>query len=385
MSEPCRNQARGRQGDPGLPSYVYFSYASNVAGAGFSLTPDPSLKYIQGIVLHAIPTSLTISDFPGAWVKYIGDDGAAGAPGAPGANGTNGTNGVDGINGAVSFEYVFLDNYAASNPGTGNFKLNNASVLLATEMYISSNIPTGTPIDAILSLMGVSSSGVKSRIQLSEEGQPNNFVVFDVTGIVDNGVWHTVTISYVGASATAPFVDLDRVIVSMSITGDKGDTGTTVLVNDVTPAGSAGAGTATIKTYTIPGGTMGTNQDGVNIRTVVQNMNTNASIADLESCEVVISQGAQSWRIGNYLFNWATDSFIVEANISRISSTTGLISYKQTGAGIPSPVYISVEPISAVDFTLGFDVDIITTESIVGGAQPEYIIARQLFAEKIAI
>ncbi len=68
--------APGTDGEDGVSSYTYVAYASDAAGAGFSLTPTSSLKYRAEIHTSAEISTPVASDFSGAtWVKYIGDDG----------------------------------------------------------------------------------------------------------------------------------------------------------------------------------------------------------------------------------------------------------------------------------------------------------------------
>jgi len=66
----------GPQGLPGANAYSYVAYAADASGAGFSLTPTNALKYRAEIHPEAPIEDLTAADFTGAWVKYLGDDGA---------------------------------------------------------------------------------------------------------------------------------------------------------------------------------------------------------------------------------------------------------------------------------------------------------------------
>lgn len=84
----CFDVSRGRQGDAGVSSYTYYAYASTALGAGFSLVPSNSLKYISQVTKDQPATTLVLADFPLPFLKYIGDDGS------PGINGTNGVNGT---------------------------------------------------------------------------------------------------------------------------------------------------------------------------------------------------------------------------------------------------------------------------------------------------
>ena len=418
MSESCRNTARGKQGPAGDASYVYFSYATNSVGAGFSLTPSASLKYVQWIVSSApIPTPV-IGNFPGTWFKYIGDDGADGADGAlwysgSGApsgglgvvndfylNAANGDyykktgvstwtsqgniKGDDGANGAIGFEYVFSNSTSSSDPGTGNLRFNNADVTLASQIFISENIPVGNNISNVFGLLNVPTSAVKGRIVITEKDNLNNFAVFDCTLLAAGSpTWFIISVNYISASATAPFSNSDRVIFSFNLTGDKGDAGTDsteIVLNNLTSANSTGAGMAVLRTGSIPASTLTVNGDVVKIQTVSQNMNADAALADFETIAVELVQGAGTWNLGNYLFNFSTDTFVTTAELSRISSTTALLTRYLVG----SASGYTTEVLTGLDYTLSFTINMTTAESVVSGSAP-FIVARQLYIQKIAI
>jgi len=67
----------GPRGYNGRDCFCYVAYASNAAGANFSLTPANNLKYraeIHTDTAIAEPTAADFADAP--WVKYCGDDGS---------------------------------------------------------------------------------------------------------------------------------------------------------------------------------------------------------------------------------------------------------------------------------------------------------------------
>jgi len=388
MNTACSNVARGKEGPQGASSYIYISYATNSVGAGFSMTPSASLKYLQTIVVNApIPTP-TIANFPGSWVKYIGDDGAAGAAGT---NGTNGTNGTDGNPGALSFEYVFSNSTSSTDPGTGNMRFNNADVTLASQIFISENIPAGTNISNVFGLLNVPTSAVKGRIQITKKDDANDFAVFDCTLLAAGSpTWFIITSTYVAASATAPFANGDRLIFSFNLTGDKGDAGTdasVVLVNSLTPvAGPGTASTTTLKSFVIPANTLITLGDHINIETLSQNMNPNAGL-DFEGITVTLVQGANTWSLGAWSFNNLGESFGTQATVNRSGTTTGtLTKYRLTSSGSAGQLYQSLL-LTGVDYTASMTVNIIATESPSGAppSSPDFLYARRLYVEYIPI
>nr|DAK83976.1 MAG TPA: Concanavalin A-like lectin/glucanase superfamily protein [Caudoviricetes sp.] len=67
---------RGAAGADGVSSYTYVAYASDAAGAGFSLTPSNALQFRAEIHTTTAIETPDAADFAGAtWVKYIGSDG----------------------------------------------------------------------------------------------------------------------------------------------------------------------------------------------------------------------------------------------------------------------------------------------------------------------
>jgi hypothetical protein len=66
----------GLIGEPGRDSFCYVAYASDAAGADFSLTPANGLKFRAEIHVDEGIETPAASDFADAvWVKYLGEDG----------------------------------------------------------------------------------------------------------------------------------------------------------------------------------------------------------------------------------------------------------------------------------------------------------------------
>ena len=119
----CADKVKGKTGAPGTSSIEYRAYASDSTGANFSLVPSNTLKWTQSIVKSSAIASLSIADFTGIWVKYIGDDG---------------TNGINGSNGANGIDAVSLFN---------NLSQVNSGVCSGVTPVLTENIPANTLID----------------------------------------------------------------------------------------------------------------------------------------------------------------------------------------------------------------------------------------------
>ncbi len=76
--------ADGSVGSSGATFYPYVAYASNNAGADFSLIPTDNLKYKAEFFTSVVISAPVLDDFNSAgatWIKYIGDNGSNGKDG----------------------------------------------------------------------------------------------------------------------------------------------------------------------------------------------------------------------------------------------------------------------------------------------------------------
>lgn len=145
---------------------------------------------------------------------------------------------------AAGFSYVYSTNTAASDPGTGVLKFNDATLGSATALYISETTQMAQAISAEIATWDDSTSVIHGKLRMFQQADPSIFALFNVTGtITDNGTWDTITVSYVGGSGS--FANNDVVTIQYLRTGDKGDTGATGPTGaGITPATSGTAGYA---------------------------------------------------------------------------------------------------------------------------------------------
>lgn len=140
-----------------------------------------------------------------------GDKGDIGLTGIPGAN--------------AGYEYLFDTATTMADPGTGNLRLNNATLSNVTASAISVNTAlTGNPsIASFIATWDDSTSTVKGYYQLIDQSAPENFALYTISAITDNTTWYQITISHVASNGTLS----DEIQVTFIRTGDKGDTGAT--------------------------------------------------------------------------------------------------------------------------------------------------------------
>ena len=69
-------------------------------------------------------------------------------------------------------------------------------------------------------------SGVNGFIRISEKFT-DDYLLFAITDLNDNGTWWTLDVANSGSSATSPFGNGNDIVISLVATGDKGDKGDT--------------------------------------------------------------------------------------------------------------------------------------------------------------
>lgn len=163
-----------------------------------------------------------------------------GNAGANGSNGSNGANGTDGVNAGLRW---LFDSSTTTNadPGSGDFRLNNATLSSVTEISISyATAESGGPSaeDWVKTWDDSTTTTNYGSLVLSKIAAPQDFAVFTITSsITDGSTYGRFTLSYVKHAGS--FSSADAVSILFVRTGDKGSDG--LGAGDVTA--SAGFGT----------------------------------------------------------------------------------------------------------------------------------------------
>jgi hypothetical protein len=170
----------------------------------------------------------------------IGDTGPMGTQGTTGTAGPTGPTGASGTSStaANTFTYYLSSTTTSSNPGEGNFRLNNfASQNAATELYISNLDGTAAHNNIYayfsqLSLYGSAMAGGGGRaiLKIQDVDNYSNYVIYKLTGVTSNDAsangWATFTIENMVPVIT-PFNNAHACIISFSLIGTTGATGPT--------------------------------------------------------------------------------------------------------------------------------------------------------------
>lgn len=139
----------------------------------------------------------------------------------------------------MAWGYTYDSTTTSGDPGSGNFRLNNATFASVTEMYISETSDEGD-IAATMDVWDDSSSSIRATIKLRNPLAPTEWFELQITdAITDNGTWRTVPVSPVATNGTK--TNGDPMLLMVIRSGDAG-TGAVDSFNgrtgSVTPAAS---------------------------------------------------------------------------------------------------------------------------------------------------
>lgn len=192
---------------------------------------DTGPQGIQGYTGTTGPTGAIAPTGPAGPQGPQGTTGPTGPTGHTGASGTSTT-------AANTFTYYLSSTTTSSNPGEGNFRLNNfASQNAATELYIS-NLDGTVAHNNIyaylsqLSLYGSAAAGGGGRaiLKIQDVDNYSNYVIYKLTGVTSNDAsangWATFTIENIVPVIT-PFNNAHACVISFSLIGPTGPTGAT--------------------------------------------------------------------------------------------------------------------------------------------------------------
>ena len=125
-----------------------------------------------------------------------------------------------------------------ADPGTGDFRLNNATVASVTAIAVDATTnDTGNPdLSDFVATWDDSTSAIAGYIVGKKVGTPATFFVYSVSAVADNTGWLQLTVAHVASNGT--WSSGNDCIFQFSRSGDKGDAGTgdmSDLTDDLTP------------------------------------------------------------------------------------------------------------------------------------------------------
>lgn len=199
----------------------------NITGA----STDES-GWVRLAVTHVVSNG-SFADTDGLNVSFIrtGDKGDTGNAGLNGSDGTDGTNGTD-----PGARWTWDTATAMADPGSGDVRLNNATLASVTAMAISANsAETGNPdLSAwIAAWDDAGNAGANGQIVIKKATAPENVAFYNIGSVTDNTTWLQVGLTHV--ASTGSFSASDVLSIQFSPAGaDGGGSG------DVTAAANFG-------------------------------------------------------------------------------------------------------------------------------------------------
>lgn len=168
-------------------------------------------------VTHVVSSgSFTASDSIRVQFTPKGDLGNTGSSGSAGANGVDGTQ--------AGIKWLFDSSTSMADPGTGDFRLNNATLASVTAAAVSAtNAESGNPSIAayLLTVDDSTTTAHRGHVLIKKVSAPQNFALYDITGaLTDNTTWVQLVLTHVASSGS--FTNTDPLSVQFFRTGDAG-------------------------------------------------------------------------------------------------------------------------------------------------------------------
>ena len=99
---------------------------------------------------------------------------------AQGPTGATGPQGPQGNFGGITLDYTYSSNTAASDPGNGKLKFNNATLSAATTLYIDILDDLAVDMTTFLQTIDDSTSTIKGHYKVSQKGDASVFALYTI-------------------------------------------------------------------------------------------------------------------------------------------------------------------------------------------------------------
>lgn len=182
-------------------------------------------------------------------------------------------------------KWTFDSSTSMGDPGTGDIRLNNATLASVTQIAVdATSAQTGNPdiSDWVASWDDSTNDAVRGTIMIHEDGTPANFWVGNINGpIVDNTGWLQIPVTHIDSAGV--FTAADNLVVSFSRSGDAGAGGIDMLWDADTTDADSGAGKVWLNNGTLASVTVvyidDVDSNGVNINTLVDTFDDSTTSA----------------------------------------------------------------------------------------------------------
>jgi hypothetical protein len=154
-------------------------------------------------------------------------------PGVQGDKGQKGQTGATGSGEDAGFPYVYDSaTDTATDPGAGEFRLNNATLASATQIAIDDLDADTSDISAFIATWDDSTNAVKGHLTVQGITDATDFAIYQIDSLTDQTSYTQLDVTHIDSSGTWSNGDSYILIFSragdkgeVGVTGDKGDTG----------------------------------------------------------------------------------------------------------------------------------------------------------------
>ncbi len=238
-----------------MNSFIGTSTTSLTIGTGTkAFTTQTTKTFIAGMFVQAISQANSANFMYGSVTSYDAGTGVltldvvtTGGSGTladwllltAGARGGVGATGATGDFAGVLFN--FSSTTTDSDPGAGNFRLNNATPASATAAYFDNTERGGTSISAWLDTFDDSgNSTLRGYLQIVDPATPATFYLYSVSGsVVDGTGYRKVTIAYIAGAGTLTNSNKTNITFFARGPAGSGDLTSTNNLSDVANASTA--------------------------------------------------------------------------------------------------------------------------------------------------
>lgn len=251
-----------------------------------------------------------------------------GDKGDTGATGPTGSTGATGAAGRAGLLYNFDSNTTtSSDPGTGDFRLNNASFASVTAMGISdTDADSGGNEAYLLAQDDSTTTGHRGYVMIRKRSAPSTFAIYDITGAsTDSSGFVQFVLTHVVSSGS--LTNADPCDVQFFRTGDKGTTGDTGATGSTGATGANGTDPGIRYTWSTGTGTGSDPGNGV----ALANSGTIGSVTTLAFDDLTLdSQNVEAYLLRQD--DSTTTAHRGHVVIRQVSDATKVSIFEITGA-----------------------------------------------------
>ena len=155
-----------------------------------------------------------------------GFQGVLGAQGPQGVQGAQGAQGATGTFGGASFDYEFrVETNDPADLGNGILQFNASPFNTANTLYISFIDQSSANVYNFMQTIDDSTSTIKGNFKVANTANVNEYAFFSINGThIHDDDHFNIPVAYTSGSVTS-FANTANIVISLTRTGDKGDTG----------------------------------------------------------------------------------------------------------------------------------------------------------------